>query len=340
MIGSCTQRHLRRRITKIINNEIRSRVMSMRSYSSSASSASSSSTSYGSASELSFERPFPTLPHPFHLSSTNMASSLGAASKTPREKLPLFPSFPKQILNPNNHHPLPSPTTETKSVGWFVKPNQDVRASLIANPFGPVLATGKMSNLEDEYEILEDLGCGRYGVVKKVLHRRRMKEYAVKKIAKTKIESVEWIKNEINILTKLNHPNVMKLVDVIENRAYIHLVTELYTGGELYDTIVKFDSLNESKTACIMKHLFESLKYIHDNGVIHRDVKPENLLFSSNDKDGRSRLVLVDFGLSTTFNPHSKEKGYLRAQCGVSLYLSFFFCFCFFMNSNNVEPVN
>ncbi len=191
------------------------------------------------------------------------------------------------------------------------------------NPFGPSLATGKISHMEDNYDTLEEIGAGRFGVVKRVLHKRSLKQYAAKQISKCRIESINEYKNEINVLSRLNHPNIAHLVDVVENRASLHIITELYTGGELYDKINKQGTFNEYDASKIMKQLLNALVYLHSNGVVHRDIKPENIVFSSNDDD--ARLVLVDFGLSGTFDPNAKEKGFLRLQCGVSLYFIYIY---------------
>lgn len=184
------------------------------------------------------------------------------------------------------------------------------------NPFGPSLATGKLGNLNDEYEVLEELGSGRFGVVKRAIHKESGREYAVKSITKSRVDSIHELKNEISILAKLAHPNVMKLFEVIEDRAQIHIITELYTGGELFDRIIQQGVFKESDAAMLMKQLFEALKYLHANGVVHRDIKPENLLLSS--KDANARLVLVDFGLSGTYDPNASEKKVFHMQCGVS----------------------
>jgi len=101
---------------------------------------------------------------------------------------------------------------------------------------------------------------------------------------------------EIAILQKLDHPNVLKLYEYFIDDTDVYLVTEICKGGELFDRIVEVEYFKEPEAALLFKQILRSLNYIHSQGVAHRDIKPENFLFDSKDED--ASLKIIDFGLS------------------------------------------
>ena len=106
------------------------------------------------------------------------------------------------------------------------------------------------------------------------------------------------ISNEIKILRKLKHPNIVRLHEVYELETQIVLVMEYIHGERLFDYIVKSGKLTETKSATIMKQLFCVLSYFEVQGVIHRDIKPENILVVL-DEYQRPNIKVIDFGLGT-----------------------------------------
>jgi len=148
------------------------------------------------------------------------------------------------------------------------------------------------------------IGRGHYGVVRKCTHRETGQVYAVKTINKAKTENPTMLKREVNILKELKHPYILELVDVFEDDKYLHLVTELCTGGELFDLIVAKSNEEESDSACfsevaaarIMHDSLNAIVYCHERGIVHRDIKPENFLLATDASD--SHIKLIDFGLS------------------------------------------
>lgn len=93
-------------------------------------------------------------------------------------------------------------------------------------------------------------------------------------------EDLIYLKNEIKILISLDHPGIVKLIDIYEDANYICLVMELMTGGDLLDQIIQKEAVpfSESETREAVKVIIDAVEYCHQKGIVHRDIKPENLL--------------------------------------------------------------
>lgn len=132
------------------------------------------------------------------------------------------------------------------------------------------------------YQVDEtELGVGLYGTVRKCRHRESGEWCAVKSIKKKKVTEIETLKREITILQQVKHPNIITLLDVYEDERYLHLVTELCTGGELFDRIIdKFESEEghyaEFEAAKLIRDVVDAIKYCHTRGIVHRDLKVRN----------------------------------------------------------------
>jgi calcium-dependent protein kinase len=110
------------------------------------------------------------------------------------------------------------------------------------------------------------------------------------------------VRQEVSIMDHLSgHANVVKLVDVFEDKRNVHIVMELCTGGELFDRIVARGHYSEKSAAQIIRAIVEVVAHCHTMGVVHRDLKPENFLLSS--AGSASELKAIDFGLSSFFQP-------------------------------------
>lgn len=148
------------------------------------------------------------------------------------------------------------------------------------------------------------LGSGVSGLVRKVTHKKTGVEYAVKSLdlglVETK-EGLEQLREEIFIMCQLDHPNIVRLEEVYESHSEIYLVQELCVGGELFDRLDEQPDYHYTETECarLIKQMLCAVRYIHSKGIIHRDLKLENFLFSSNSPD--SELKMIDFGLSKHF---------------------------------------
>ena len=186
------------------------------------------------------------------------------------------------------------------------------------------------SRPEDNYIIINKLGKGSFGSVFKVKNRINGEIRAMKIIKNSyTYNSFKKIdKNflqEIQVLKDLEHPNIIKVFEyyIDENSHYI--ISELITGGELYETIVKFRIFNEKKAAYIMKQILSALNYLHSHGIVHRDIKPENILVLKDDKNSKNKknsdeinIKIIDFGASIFF----KENEILTLKVGSPYYIA------------------
>lgn len=160
-------------------------------------------------------------------------------------------------------------------------------------------------NLYDYYETKDVVSKGKFGVVKKAIHKKTQKPVAIKIMKKSsiKLEDLELIRREIEILKICQHPNIIRLLDIFENSGYIFLVLELLSGGDLFSYLEtrKFN-IPEKSSAYVVYSLLQALQYLHSYGIVHRDLKPENILMV--DDTQSSDIKISDFGLSKIIAPN------------------------------------
>ena len=101
----------------------------------------------------------------------------------------------------------------------------------------------------------------------------------------TKRQYQKNLHNETEILKRVNHKNIVKLIEIFESDEYLFLVMELTTGGELFDRIVAKGCYTEREASQLVRQIVEAIKYLHSIGICHRDLKPENLLLGSQEND-------------------------------------------------------
>lgn len=134
----------------------------------------------------------------------------------------------------------------------------------------PVMITDALSDVRATYHIeSKELGHGHYGVVRKCMHRESGEWYAIKSIRKSKVSKIEVLKREIEILKEVKHPHIIELIEVYEDERYLHLITELCTGGELFDRIIaKTQSseghFSEHDAATLVRDILDAIRYCHD----------------------------------------------------------------------------
>ena len=160
----------------------------------------------------------------------------------------------------------------------------------------------------DLYEMKEVIGKGKFGVVNLGIHRKTGQQVAIKILNKENIKTLEdkeLVQIEIGILKLCHHPNIVRLLDHLENTDYIYIVTEFIEGGTLgqYFKKKKFN-FSERQAMNIMSQLASGVKYLHQYGIVHRDLKPDNIMITQQNEFGV--IKIMDFGLSKIVSPHEK----------------------------------
>ena len=174
-----------------------------------------------------------------------------------------------------------------------------------------------------KYKILKRLGDGSYGTVYSVVNNQTGIYAAMKKIEKLKENEIDdlEIKNEINILKKLDHPNIVKIYEFYDTLSDFYIVTEYCKKGELYGYIKNYYS--ENQLAVLFYQVFSGLSYLHEKHILHRDLKLENIMISEIEEDINTKekyfwIKIIDFGTAKIFKKNKNEK----AVVGSSYYIA------------------
>ncbi|CAG9856591.1 unnamed protein product [Phyllotreta striolata] len=160
------------------------------------------------------------------------------------------------------------------------------------------------------------IGDGNFAVVKMCRDNVTNEDFALKIIDKSKCQGKEeMIENEVKILRKVSHPNIMSLIADADTKPVLFLVCEYVSGGDLFDQITVAQKYSEEQAALMINHLVSALAYLHNMNIVHRDVKPENLLVEL--EDNKIKLLkLGDFGLAC------EVKSPLYTVCGTPTYVA------------------
>ena len=154
------------------------------------------------------------------------------------------------------------------------------------------------------YEVQKKIGEGAYGKIYKVRNKQSGDIRAMKQVTKSKIQDMGKFQTEIKILSMLDHPNIVRLFEVIEDDKYYNLLEELCTGGELLTRAQKTE-LKEKDIARIFYQIISGVAYIHGMGIAHRDLKLENILFST--ENPMSPIKIIDFGFSVFMDKNNEK---------------------------------
>ncbi|XP_056345713.1 serine/threonine-protein kinase DCLK2 isoform X1 [Oenanthe melanoleuca] len=172
------------------------------------------------------------------------------------------------------------------------------------------------STILEKYKVGKVIGDGNFAVVKECVERSTGKEFALKIIDKAKCCGKEHlIENEVSILRRVKHPNIIMLIEEMDTPTELYLVMELVKGGDLFDAITSSTKYTERDGSAMVYNLASALKYLHGLNIVHRDIKPENLLVCEY-SDGTKSLKLGDFGLATVV------EGPLYTVCGTPTYVA------------------
>uniref|UniRef100_A0A8C7TJ67 Calcium/calmodulin-dependent protein kinase 1Da n=1 Tax=Oncorhynchus mykiss TaxID=8022 RepID=A0A8C7TJ67_ONCMY len=155
----------------------------------------------------------------------------------------------------------------------------------------------QVDDIKKIFELKEILGTGAFSEVVLAQERSTGKMFAVKCIPKKALKGKESsIENEITVLRKIKHENIVALEDIYESSNHLYLIMQLVSGGELFDRIVEKGFYTEKDASTLIRQVLDAVDYLHKLGIVHRDLKPENLLYF-NPQD-ESKIMISDFGLS------------------------------------------
>ncbi|XP_032403968.1 MAP/microtubule affinity-regulating kinase 3-like isoform X20 [Xiphophorus hellerii] len=181
--------------------------------------------------------------------------------------------------------------------------------------------TGMRSRSSDEsqqphvgnYRLLKTIGKGNFAKVKLARHILTGREVAIKIIDKTQLNpnSLQKLFREVRIMKILNHPNIVKLFEVIETERTLYLVMEYASGGEVFDYLVAHGRMKEKEARAKFRQIVSAVQYCHQKHIVHRDLKAENLLL-----DADMNIKIADFGFSNEFTLGNK----LDTFCGSPPY--------------------
>ena len=183
-----------------------------------------------------------------------------------------------------------------------------------------IFVTKGITNPREIYLREKALGQGSFGTVYLVKHLQLQRYFAMKVIKKkTKSPTEEEsLMNEINILRKLDHPNILKITDFYNLKNEYNIITEYCQEGELFDEIKANAPFSEALTAWYMRQILQAVCYCHGCHIVHRDLKPENILIVKRAKNGFHHIKIIDFGTAKVFNKEKRE----HALIGSAYYIA------------------
>ncbi|XP_051240961.1 serine/threonine-protein kinase DCLK2 isoform X2 [Dicentrarchus labrax] len=223
----------------------------------------------------------------------------------------------------------PSPTSPRPLASFKIPPSHQVSSPNVngslnnhqeqTNRLSPEVNGNRYlpaTTISEKYNVGKVIGDGNFAVVKECVERSTGKEFALKIINKAKCSGKEHlIENEVAVLRKVKHPNIIMLIEEVDTSSELYLVMELVKGGDLFDAITSSAKYTERDATVMVYNLAGALKYLHSLNIVHRDIKPENLLVFEY-PDGTKSLKLGDFGLATVV------EGPLYTVCGTPTYVA------------------
>uniref|UniRef100_A0A8C4NT85 Serine/threonine-protein kinase DCLK2 n=1 Tax=Dicentrarchus labrax TaxID=13489 RepID=A0A8C4NT85_DICLA len=236
------------------------------------------------------------------VSSSQISTPRSTKSSTPS------PTSPRPLIPPS--HQVSSPNVNGSLNNHQEQTNRLSPEAVNGNRYLPA------TTISEKYNVGKVIGDGNFAVVKECVERSTGKEFALKIINKAKCSGKEHlIENEVAVLRKVKHPNIIMLIEEVDTSSELYLVMELVKGGDLFDAITSSAKYTERDATVMVYNLAGALKYLHSLNIVHRDIKPENLLVFEY-PDGTKSLKLGDFGLATVV------EGPLYTVCGTPTYVA------------------
>ena len=173
--------------------------------------------------------------------------------------------------------------------------------------------------LLDFYDVVKQLGKGGYGKVYEVKNKKTGELRACKHLSKLNIKNLDKFRREIEILKKMDHPNIIRIYEVYESERSLYIVMEECKGGEIFDRIIEHiqnkQMYSEKDAAIIFQQVMSCIQYCHNQNICHRDLKPENILYLNAGSEKNNRIKIIDFGLS-------QASDRLKTKVGTAYYVS------------------
>jgi len=173
--------------------------------------------------------------------------------------------------------------------------------------------------LLDLYDVVKQLGKGGYGKVYEVKNKKTGEVRACKHLSKLNVKDLDKFRREIEIMKKMDHPNIIKIYEVFESERSLYIIMEECKGGEIFDRIIEHiqnkQMYSEKDAANIFQQVMSCIQYCHNQNICHRDLKPENLLYLNPGSEKDNRIKVIDFGLSQACDR-------LKTKVGTAYYVS------------------
>lgn len=179
------------------------------------------------------------------------------------------------------------------------------------------------ASIQSEYSVLNRLGKGSFGTVFKVIHRKSNQIRAMKIVKKDFVDLQDDEKKflkEIEILRLTDHPHIVRIFEYFEDKINYYIINEYLSGGELYDTIIKWKTFDETKARKIFLQIMSAVFYLHERNIIHRDLKPENIIVEKKKTKGQEEIniKIIDFGTCNFF----KKSQNMSLKVGSPFYIA------------------
>ncbi|XP_041655728.1 calcium/calmodulin-dependent protein kinase IGb [Cheilinus undulatus] len=169
-------------------------------------------------------------------------------------------------------------------------------------------------NIQEIFDVMDELGSGAFSEVYMVKEKKTGKMFAMKCVKKKQKRDLN-LENEIAVLRRIKHENVVGMEDFYESRTHYYLVMQLVSGGELFDRILDRGMYSEKDASSVIQQVLQAVSYLHQSGIVHRDLKPENILYFSQDEN--SKIMISDFGLSKMV-----DNDIMSTACGTPGYVA------------------